>query len=262
MSSNETPRGPVDSSRIPRYAGPATYARLPRLDEVGTRRRRRGRGAVRRRCLVPAGRALRRQRDPRGVPAAASLQPGAGRVPVRAGAGRGRRRHRGEPVQHQRGRRDHRGRGGRTPRHRRAVDDPGRRPHHRAPAAALGREEARPGRPAALRRPSRHLGHVLRRRVHARDAVPPGGRGGHPRHGGALARRHPRAAVRQAGPHGRREDGLRHRHVGGRLPAGRRRGRRPAAPAHRRPAPLHLHRHRLPRPGPRARHRHARRPAA
>jgi agmatinase len=35
MSSNETPRGPVDSSRIPRYAGPATFARLPRLDEVG-----------------------------------------------------------------------------------------------------------------------------------------------------------------------------------------------------------------------------------
>jgi agmatinase len=31
-----TPRGPVDSSRIPRYAGPATFARLPRLDEVGT----------------------------------------------------------------------------------------------------------------------------------------------------------------------------------------------------------------------------------
>ncbi|WP_243761348.1 agmatinase [Streptomyces sp. YIM 98790] len=32
----ETPRGPVDSSRFPRYAGPATFARLPRLDEVGT----------------------------------------------------------------------------------------------------------------------------------------------------------------------------------------------------------------------------------
>lgn len=36
MSSNEAPRGPVDSSRVPRYAGPATFARLPRLDEVGT----------------------------------------------------------------------------------------------------------------------------------------------------------------------------------------------------------------------------------
>ena len=28
------PVGPVDSSRTPRYAGPATFARLPRLDEV------------------------------------------------------------------------------------------------------------------------------------------------------------------------------------------------------------------------------------
>ncbi|GAB6903921.1 agmatinase [Kineosporia succinea] len=30
----ETPKGPVDSSRVPRFAGPATFARLPRLDEV------------------------------------------------------------------------------------------------------------------------------------------------------------------------------------------------------------------------------------
>ena len=29
------PRGPVDASRVPRFAGPATFARLPRLDEVG-----------------------------------------------------------------------------------------------------------------------------------------------------------------------------------------------------------------------------------
>ncbi|WP_182874256.1 agmatinase [Microbispora sp. H10670] len=29
------PRGPTDSSRVPRFAGPATFARLPRLDEVG-----------------------------------------------------------------------------------------------------------------------------------------------------------------------------------------------------------------------------------
>ncbi|GII91450.1 agmatinase [Sinosporangium siamense] len=28
------PRGPVDSSKVPRFAGPATFARLPRLDEV------------------------------------------------------------------------------------------------------------------------------------------------------------------------------------------------------------------------------------
>ena len=29
------PLGPTDSSRIPRFAGPASFARLPRLDEVG-----------------------------------------------------------------------------------------------------------------------------------------------------------------------------------------------------------------------------------
>ena len=27
-------RGPVDASRVPRFAGPETFARLPRLDEV------------------------------------------------------------------------------------------------------------------------------------------------------------------------------------------------------------------------------------
>jgi guanidinobutyrase / D-arginase len=30
------PRGPVDASIVPRYAGPATFARLPRVDEVGS----------------------------------------------------------------------------------------------------------------------------------------------------------------------------------------------------------------------------------
>lgn len=33
MSEN-SPQGPIDSSKIPRYAGPATFARLPRLDQV------------------------------------------------------------------------------------------------------------------------------------------------------------------------------------------------------------------------------------
>lgn len=31
---HEEPRGPVDASRVPRFAGIATFARLPRLDEV------------------------------------------------------------------------------------------------------------------------------------------------------------------------------------------------------------------------------------
>jgi agmatinase len=33
---SQEPVGPVDATKIPRYAGPSTYARLPRLDEVGT----------------------------------------------------------------------------------------------------------------------------------------------------------------------------------------------------------------------------------
>ena len=31
----DEPVGPVDATRVPRYAGPPTFARLPRLDEVG-----------------------------------------------------------------------------------------------------------------------------------------------------------------------------------------------------------------------------------
>jgi agmatinase len=34
MSDENRVRGPVDATRVPRYAGPATFARLPRLDEV------------------------------------------------------------------------------------------------------------------------------------------------------------------------------------------------------------------------------------
>ncbi|MBM7369404.1 agmatinase [Gordonia hydrophobica] len=34
MSDPEEPLGPVDATRIPRFAGPATFARLPRIDEV------------------------------------------------------------------------------------------------------------------------------------------------------------------------------------------------------------------------------------
>ena len=31
---SQQPIGPVDATRVPRYAGPATFARLPRTDEV------------------------------------------------------------------------------------------------------------------------------------------------------------------------------------------------------------------------------------
>jgi guanidinobutyrase / D-arginase len=35
MSDPKPPRGPLDATVTPRFAGPVTYARLPRLDEVG-----------------------------------------------------------------------------------------------------------------------------------------------------------------------------------------------------------------------------------
>lgn len=34
MTTTSTPIGPVDASKVPRFAGPATFARLPRLDQV------------------------------------------------------------------------------------------------------------------------------------------------------------------------------------------------------------------------------------
>src|SRR6201990_3569478 len=34
MTSSHQPIGPVDATRVPRYAGPPTFARLPRTDEV------------------------------------------------------------------------------------------------------------------------------------------------------------------------------------------------------------------------------------
>jgi agmatinase len=34
MTDAAAPRGPVDATRVPRFAGPGTFARLPRLDEV------------------------------------------------------------------------------------------------------------------------------------------------------------------------------------------------------------------------------------
>ena len=77
---SEGPVGPVDATKVPRYAGPPTFARLPRLDEVG-----RADVAV---LGVPfdsgvsyrPGSAVRAVAHPAVVAAAAALQPGAGRA--------------------------------------------------------------------------------------------------------------------------------------------------------------------------------------
>lgn len=63
--------------------------RPPAAPGRGRRRRRRGGGRpLRQRGVLPPRRPFRRQRDPRGLPAAAAVQPGAGRVALRAGPGR------------------------------------------------------------------------------------------------------------------------------------------------------------------------------
>ena len=49
----------------------------------------------------------------------------------------------------------------------------GRRPHHRAPAAAGDGAPSRAAGAGPLRRPPRHLGHLLRRALHTRHTVPP-----------------------------------------------------------------------------------------
>ena len=154
------------------------------------------RRAVRLRRLLPAGRALRPGTSG-GLEAAPALQPGAGGAPFAVAPGRGRRRRRGEPVRHRRGHRDRSGGG------RRLIDDGAptaddrRRPHDRA-ARCCGAVPATTARSrAALRRPPRHLGHLLRRPVHPRHPVPARREEGlldletSPAHG------HPRAAVRQ-----------------------------------------------------------------
>ncbi len=81
------------------------------------------------------------------------------------------------------------------------------------PLLRAAARQARARRAGALRRAPGHLGHVLRCRVHPRHPVPPRRRGGHSRHRGAVARRHPRPAVRQEGPRGRPPLRIRHRHL-------------------------------------------------
>ena len=149
--------GPIDSSRIPRFAGPATFARLPRLDEVAP-------APTSRSSACPSTPGCPTVPAPGSVPThvreASRLlrpyNPALDVSPVRAGPGRGRRRHRGEPVQHQRGDRDHPARRAGAHRRRRAAGDPRRRPHHRAAAAARGRRTRRTD-PVALLHFDAHL---------------------------------------------------------------------------------------------------------
>ena len=198
------PIGPADATQVPRYAGPATFARLPRIDEVaradvailgvpfdcGVSYRpgaRFGPGHIRKssKLLRPYNPAQdvhavrRRSRWP--TPATSRVQ----------------------PVRHRRGDRRRS-----TPRSRdvlptgRHVLTLGGDHTIALPILRALRGDARAGRGAALRRAPGHLGHLLRRAVHPRHPVPPGQRGGAARPGalpctwGSAARSTPRRISR------------------------------------------------------------------
>ena len=171
-------RGPMDASKTPRFAGPPTFALLPRRDEVSS-------------CDVAVV----------GVPfdTGTSYRPGArfGPAAVRQGSRLLRPWHPALQVgplteqqvadagdiacnpfditeavgQIEAGR-------GRAPRRGRPSPGPRRRPHDRVPAAAGHQAAVRAGRAGPLRRAPGHLGHLLRRAGHPRHPVPPRRRGG------------------------------------------------------------------------------------
>ena len=168
------PVGPVDATAVPRYAGPATFARLPRIDQVDQSTspwwgcpstpgcptaRAPGSGPPtcgrRPSCCGPTTRRWTSRRSPRS------------RWPTPA-TSRSTRSTSGEAIASiERGADELR-----AARRQAAVHR--RRPHHRAAPAALAAPRARADRGAALRRAPRHLGHLLRRPLHPRHPVPPG----------------------------------------------------------------------------------------
>ena len=190
------PIGPVDAAQVPRFAGPATFARLPRLDQVSSY------------DVAVAG-----------VPfdAGVTYRPGArfGPAAVREASRLLRPYHPGLDVE---------------PFGTQQVADAGDiacNPFDIEQAIAsieagaddlldsgaklltiggdhtialpLLRSVVAPARTrgvAALRRASGHVGHLLRCAVHARNAVPSGVRRGTARHVCAEPRGHPRSALR------------------------------------------------------------------
>ena len=159
--------GPVDATRVPRYAGDATFARLPRLAEVPRADvavvgvpfdsgvgYQPGPGHIREssRLLREYNPACGRRRSP----ASRSPTPATWRS-TRSASTRPSAPSSAQPgLLEQAGRLLRRG------------------PHDaRAAAAARGVRRARPVSVVHFDAHLRHLGHLLRRRVHARHAVPP-----------------------------------------------------------------------------------------
>ncbi|CAA9374035.1 MAG: Guanidinobutyrase, partial [uncultured Nocardioidaceae bacterium] len=245
-----------------RHPGPAVRGRdhVRPAPPAGRRLGRRHRGvgrAVRRRGVLPSRRPVRAQPRAPVVAAAPPLQPSPGGRAVPACPGGRRGGPRGEPVLDRRGDRGRRGRRPAAQRHVAVVADDRRRPHDRAPAAARAARAARPAGGAPLRRPPRHVGHLLRGAVHPRHAVPPSGGGGADRRRALRARGAARTAVLAARPRRVRADGLRSRALPRLRPQPDRRHHRTGPRPAGQPPRLRQRRHRRARPGLRPWHRYA-----
>ena len=201
MTSSHQPIGPVDATRVPRYAGPPTFARLPRTDQVTQTD-----VAV---VGVPFDSGVSYRPGARFGPPTSARRPGCCGPTTRAWTWRRSQMQQvadagdiavnpfdiAEAIDHDRGRRATNCTDGGTKLVTLGGD------HTIAlPLLRVAAPRPRPGRGGALRRPPRHLGHLLRRAVHPRHPVPPGRRGGPARPGALPARRHPRTAVRANGP--------------------------------------------------------------
>ena len=253
-------RGPVDATVTPGTAAPPRSPGCPASTRWSAPTWPSSASRSTPACQLPA-------RAPGSAPATSAslvrllrhLQPGAGRRAVRRPAGRRRRRHRLQPVRHQRGGpADRRGRAAPCSSAGARLMTIGGDHTIALPLLRAMHAGARPGRGGALRRAPGHLGHLLRRAVHPRHAVPPGLRGGPARpdrcmHVGIRGPlystedldRRPRSSASRSSAHRRH----------GRPRA---RGRRRADPGARgRPAGLRVGRHRRAGPGVRAGHRHA-----
>ena len=172
---DHTPQGPVDASLTPRYAGIATFAKLPAHRGRSRCRHRCRRCSLEHRCAASApahgsgGRTCAKLRAcSRPYNPAQDVSPFNVKQVVDAGDIVANPFNLDEAVQQVEDGRDRARREGRQDRHRR------RRPHDRPPAAARHQQEARPGCRAPLRRAPRYLGHLLRcapRRTAPRSAA-------------------------------------------------------------------------------------------
>ena len=210
---NERPHyGPPEAFHAPRYTGIRTFARCPRVDGLGERRRR-GRSACR--STRPPACARARASDPPPSATRASSS-GPGTPPTRSTCSPRLSVIDGGDIGITPGNAERTA--GQIDDGLRPVIDAGatpararRRPLDRPRRAARARPGARAGRRRAARRARRHVGGLLRRALLPRHAVQARARGGPDRPASLAARRDARPAVRRVRPRRAALVGLRDR---------------------------------------------------